>query len=58
MADAPTECRLVVATYDGEWGPNPVRIARSLWPELPTDGDEGLARCYGGYETMSARWPA
>jgi len=41
VADAPTECRLVVATYAGEWGPNPVRIASSLWPELPTDGDEG-----------------
>jgi len=32
---------LVAATYAGEWGPNPVRIASSLWSELPTDGDEG-----------------
>ncbi len=41
VALAPAECELVVATYDGRRGPNPVRIARSLWGELPTDGDEG-----------------
>jgi CTP:molybdopterin cytidylyltransferase MocA len=41
VADAPAECRLVAATYDGILGPNPVRLHRSVWPLLPTDGDEG-----------------
>ena len=41
VADAPAECELVVATYDGIWGPNPVRIAATHWNELPADGDEG-----------------
>jgi CTP:molybdopterin cytidylyltransferase MocA len=41
VADAPPECDLVVATYDGRRGPNPVRIGRALWPLLPADGDEG-----------------
>lgn len=41
VADAPSSCSLVVATYDGRMGPNPVRIAAEHWPALPTSGDEG-----------------
>src|SRR4051794_33967605 len=41
VADAPRSCSLVVATYDGEWGPNPVRIGSVHWDELPTTGDAG-----------------
>ena len=41
VADAPASALLVIATYDGVVGPNPVRIDRSLWPLLPDSGDEG-----------------
>lgn len=41
VAAAPATCSLVVATYGGQWGPNPVRIAAEHWPALPTSGDEG-----------------
>ena len=41
VRDAPATCRIVVAEYDGAVGPNPVRLDRSVWPLLPTEGDEG-----------------
>jgi len=41
VADAPGECRLVVAVYDGIVGPNPVRLRDDVWPLLPTSGDSG-----------------
>ena len=34
-------CRIVIAVYDGQPGPNPVRVRSDMWPLLPSDGDAG-----------------
>ena len=41
IAAAPPEWPIVVATYAGARGPHPVRLHRSVWPSVPTIGDDG-----------------
>ena len=46
VALAVDERPIVVATYAGRRG-NPVRLHRSVWPSLPTAGDEGARVLFG-----------
>ena len=41
VASAAPEWPLVVATYAGRRGPHPVRLHQSVWPLVPTIGDDG-----------------
>jgi CTP:molybdopterin cytidylyltransferase MocA len=41
VADAAPEWPVVVATYAGRRGPHPVRLHQSVWPLVPTIGDDG-----------------
>jgi len=48
---AATRGQLVVATFDGRRRP-PVKVARGLWPELPTAGDAGARMLFGSRASL------
>lgn len=41
VRDAPLDCRIAVAEYEGTIGPHPIRWRHDVWPLLPHEGDEG-----------------
>jgi molybdenum cofactor cytidylyltransferase len=57
VTDAPAECRIAIATYDGTPGPNPVRLDRTVWPLLPTEGDAGARHLISQHPSWVCRIP-
>lgn len=57
VADAPDDCRIVIAVYDGIAGPNPVRLDRSVWALLPTEGDAGARHVIADHPSWVCRVP-
>lgn len=55
VAGASADCRIVVAEYDGVPGPHPVRLARAVWPHLPTEGDQGARELFRAHPDWLCR---
>jgi CTP:molybdopterin cytidylyltransferase MocA len=52
VAQAPAEWPIVVASYSGRRGPHPVRLHRSVWPLLPSSGDDGARTLMREHPTL------
>jgi CTP:molybdopterin cytidylyltransferase MocA len=53
---AATDAPVAVATYGGKRR-NPVRLARSVWPLLPTTGDQGASVLWGKVAVVEVACP-
>jgi molybdenum cofactor cytidylyltransferase len=53
---ADSDAPLAVATYSGKRR-NPVRIGRSLWPLLPTSGDQGASVLFRDHQPVPVACP-
>ena len=55
VRDADPTCRIVIAVYDGQVGPNPVRLRADMWPLVPRDGDAGARELLGAHPEWVCR---
>ncbi len=53
---AAVDAPVAVATYDGRRR-NPVRLARAVWPLLPTTGDQGASALFGEIAVVEVACP-
>jgi len=52
IVTAPAEWPIVVATYAGRRGPHPVRLHRSVWPLMPSSGDDGARNVFRAHPAL------
>jgi CTP:molybdopterin cytidylyltransferase MocA len=53
---AAVDAPIAVATYDGHRR-NPVRLARSVWAELPAQGDQGASVLFKDHDVIPVACP-